>query len=417
MESNDIKQKVFVLVTIGLAIAALIGFLIITKIAFSPLILFALCLFLLVPFRKESHLVRRLILLTVLLFVFWLVSFVPETFVSFLVAFLIAYLFDPIVNRFSGKFFPRWIISLFVIVVFIGIVTLISVFVFPSIFMQLNEVSGKVKSIVTTATSYFEVGKFEQLMKSIGIEDENLKNLIKKEFLPEIRSFLDILFLTLTNLLKGVSGIATQVLNAVLIPIFSFYFLKDFDRIKKHLKLLIGRKDPKMLSDIRRINDIFKVYIGWQVFAATMIATISSIIFTITGVESGILLGLLCGFLNPIPYIGLLASWILSTIILIVIAPENLLFQILVVILTVNILHFVNAYFVEPNILGHRIGLHPLILIASLFIFGALFGFIGLLIAVPCTATLMLFYNDWKNKLINEEQSQHKETVQDNVAG
>lgn len=417
MEDNDIRQNVFFLITIGLAIAALMGFLIITKIAFSPLILFALSLFLLLPFRKDSRLVRRLILLIVLLFVFWLVSFVPETFVSFLIAFLIAYLFDPMVNKFTSKLFPRWMISLFIITVFIGLVSLVAVFVFPSIFMQLNEVSGKVKSIVTTAASYFEAGKFEQLMKSIGIEDENLKNLIKKEFLPEMRTFLDILFLTLTNLLKGVSGIATQVLNAVLIPIFSFYFLKDFDRIKKHLKLLIGRKDPKMLSDIRRINDIFRVYIGWQVFAATMIASISSIIFTISGVESGILLGLLCGFLNPIPYIGLMASWILSTIILVVIAPENLLFQIVVVILTINILHFVNAYFVEPNILGHRIGLHPLILIASLFVFGALFGFIGLLIAVPCTATLMLFYNDWKNNLIKEEQNQPTENMQNNATG
>jgi predicted PurR-regulated permease PerM len=71
-------------------------------------------------------------------------------------------------------------------------------------------------------------------------------------------------------------------------------------------------------------------------------------------------------------------------------------------------MHFINTYLIEPNILGRRVGLHPLILFGSLFIFGAVFGFMGLLIAVPCTATMMLFYNDWRNKLkmeftINEE--------------
>jgi predicted PurR-regulated permease PerM len=137
-------------------------------------------------------------------------------------------------------------------------------------------------------------------------------------------------------------------------------------------------------------------------------------VFTIAGVENGILLGILCGFLNPIPYIGLIASWILSTLIIIVIGPEDMIFQIIVVIMTVNIIHFVNAYFVEPNILGKRIGLHPLILIASLFLFSGIFGFLGLLIAVPCTATLMLFYNDWKLK-INEERMQEENMIETEI--
>jgi predicted PurR-regulated permease PerM len=184
--------------------------------------------------------------------------------------------------------------------------------------------------------------------------------------------------------------------------VFSFYFLKDFDKVKEQLKLILGKKDKKMLKNLRRINDIFRVYIGWQVFAASMIAILTSVVFTIAGIENGILLGILCGFLNPIPYIGLIASWVLASLIVLITGPDDMLFQIIVIITTVNIIHFVNAYFVEPNILGTRIGLHPLVLIASLFIFGALFGFLGLLIAVPSTATLMLFYEDWKLKLQEE---------------
>jgi predicted PurR-regulated permease PerM len=64
-------------------------------------------------------------------------------------------------------------------------------------------------------------------------------------------------------------------------------------------------------------------------------------------------------------------------------------------------MHFINAYLLEPNIAGKMIGLHPALLIASLFVFSGLFGFLGLLIAVPLTATLVMFFNDWLKSNVN----------------
>ncbi len=94
--------------------------------------------------------------------------------------------------------------------------------------------------------------------------------------------------------------------------------------------------------------------------------------------------------------------------ILIVDAPNT--FQlIMVVLIVINSMHFINAYLLEPNIAGRQVGLHPVILIASLFVFGGLFGFFGLLIAVPLTATLMMFYRDWLVKYTNPENSETEE--------
>jgi len=398
------------IVAIVLAVGAFIAFLTVTGYAQSPLALFIMSLFLLVPFRKTSTVARRIIAVVVAFFVFWLISFVPETFASFLIAFTIAYLFDPVVNKVVSARRPRWAVSLFAMILLFGAVSLVAVYVFPAIFSQINNVLSNVRSIVSSASEYFEKDKLQQLFASLGIEDKKIQEMVQNEFLPELKTMLQNIISMLLQLFKGVSGIATQLFNAVLIPVFSFYFLKDFDKIKEQLKIIVGKKDKKLLKDLRRINDIFRVYIGWQVFAATMIAIITSIVFTIAGVENGILLGILCGFLNPIPYIGLIASWILSSLIILITAPGDVLYQIIVIITTVNVIHFVNAYLVEPNVLGNRIGLHPLILIASLFVFGALFGFLGLLIAVPTTATLMLFYEDWKEKL-KEHADEVEETT------
>ena len=400
MKKIEFKKRAFNITAIVLAVGAFVGFLVQTGYIQSPLALFIMSLFLLIPFRKTSFMARRIIFVVIAFFVFWLISFMPETFAAFVISFTIAYLFDPVVSKLAKERHSRWVVSLFAMMVLFGAITVVAIYVFPMIFSQINNVLNNVRSIVSTATEYFEKGKLQQLFASFGIEDNKLQSMIQKEFLPELKSMLQGIISTLLQLFKGVSGIATQLLNAILIPVFSFYFLKDFDKVKEQIKLILGKKDKKMLKDLRRINDIFRVYIGWQVFAATMIAIITSIVFTIAGVENGILLGILCGFLNPIPYIGLLASWILSSLIILITAPEDMLYQIIVIITTVNIIHFINAYFVEPNVLGSRIGVHPLILIASLFVFGALFGFLGLLIAVPSTATLMLFYEDWRKKLV-----------------
>ena len=402
MKRSEFRKRTFNIVAIILAIGAFLGFLVQTGYVRSPLALFLMTIFLLYPFRKTSKTARRLLFVIIAFFVFWLISFVPETFAAFIIAFTIAYLFDPVVSKITSPKRPRWLVSLTAMILLFGLISLVAVYVFPLIFSQINNVMSNVRSLVTTASEYFESGKLQQLFASVGIEDKNIQEMIQKEFLPELRTMLQSIISMLLQLFKGVSGIATQLLNAILIPVFSFYFLKDFDKVKEQLKLILGKKDKKMLKNLRRINDIFRVYIGWQVFAASMIAIITSVVFTIAGIENGILLGILCGFLNPIPYIGLIASWVLASLIVLITGPDDMLFQIIVIITTVNIIHFVNAYFVEPNILGTRIGLHPLVLIASLFIFGALFGFLGLLIAVPSTATLMLFYEDWKLKLQEE---------------
>lgn len=402
MNKSQFRKRVFTIITVTGAIAAFIAFLVETGFMGSPFILFLLSLFLLMPYRKQSKALRRIILVLVIFFVMWMISFMPETFAAFVISFIIAYLLDPLVSKLTTGKRPRWLITSVAILLLTGIVSLVAIFVFPLIFNQINDVLAKVGSLVTTATDYLEKNKVQQFLASVGIEDKHLQQMIKNEFMPELRNFLQSLFNTLLALITGISGIAKQILNAILIPVISFYFLKDFDKIKNQLKIILGRKDKKMLNDLRRINDIFRVYIGWQVFAASMIAIITSVVFTIAGVSNGILLGILCGFLNPIPYIGLITSWVLSSLIILVIAPNDMWYQIIVIITTVNVIHFLNAYFIEPNVLGSRIGVHPLLLIASLFVFGALFGFLGLLIAVPCTATLMLFYEDWKRKLEEE---------------
>lgn len=378
---------------------AFIYFMIMTKIIFIPLILFILAIFFLAPFRKENDYVKRLILIISLVFTGWMISHLGFAIIPFVISFLIAYLLDPVVTFLKRKGFPRWMSSLVFILFFVGVVALISIFVFPMIFTQLNDAIRKITSLVSTVNNYLDTKKLYRVLNDIGITNDDMQKLIRKEVIPELKGFMENIFNSLLSLLTGISVLATQMLNVILVPIFAFYFLKDFHKIKLTIKSILEKKNLKFLTDLRRINDIFKVYIGWQVIAASMVGTVCSTMFSIFGIPFPIVLGVICGFLNPIPYLGFIASMVISSLTILIVEPDNMWQQVMIVIAVIGGMHIINAYFIEPYILGKRVGLHPLLLFLALFLFGGMFGFVGLLVAVPCTAALVMFFNDWKDKL------------------
>jgi predicted PurR-regulated permease PerM len=100
--------------------------------------------------------------------------------------------------------------------------------------------------------------------------------------------------------------------------------------------------------------------------------------------------------LNPIPYLGIIASLFIAIVTILIVNGDGVLLNMVQVTVTVNVLHFVTTYIIDPRVTGSRIGLHPVVLIASLFTFGHFFGFFGLLFSMPAGAVVMMYFNDWR---------------------
>lgn len=381
-----------------ISIIAMGFFLYETKMIFSPLILFIIFLFLLMPFRKESEFVRRLLVLISILFSGWLLSDLGFALLPFGIAFLFAYLLDPFVAMLERKKIPRWASALTIDFVFMSIIALVGIFIFPIIFSQLNDALIKFSSFYSKISANLDENDINNLLTRLGINQSSIHSIIQTDIAPKIESLLSSIMEALLQLLTKFSGLASRMINIILVPILFFYFLKDFQNFKDLLKSILERRNRKILFDLKRIDIILRRYISWQIAAATIIATASSIIFSIFNVPYAIVLGLFCGLLNPIPYLGVLLSMCIGIITVVIVNPDNLVPCIFVILSTITVLHFINAYLLEPNIAGKLIGLNPIVLIASLFVFGGLFGFIGLLFAVPLTATLIMFFKDWQDR-------------------
>ena len=404
MQQNQEHTSLFGMSTsiglpIVLAAITCIALLVLTNLASSPLILFLIAFFLLYPYAKRSFLAKRLLQLNWGVFILWMLIDLNSAVLPFALSFILAFLLDPIINALERLKFKRWFASMIMLGIIGGILATVAVFVFPPAYAQLDQVTKEVSRFVVQTTKYLESRQFYSMLQSFGIPKETVKELVQDQFMPKAEtlfsSVMDALFALLTN----ISLIAAQILNLILIPIITFYFLKDLPALKSFLREILGIKNPQALFMLERVSDILKIYVGWQVIAVIWIGGAASLLLSLLGVPYAIVLGVMFGLLNPIPFFGSIASMIIGIIVAIFVEPQNALTHVISITIIVNGLHFLNAYVIEPRVLGSRVGLHPVLLLASIFVFGHFFGFIGLLIAVPTTAILMMFFREWEHAL------------------
>ncbi|TAL68068.1 MAG: AI-2E family transporter [Bacteroidetes bacterium] len=405
MEIQQIKKPDSGIIAIIISLIALAVFLFDTKIVNNPLFFILLSVFVLFPFRKESQFIRRLILIIALIFVGWLIAELGFAILPFAISFLMAYLLNPLINKLKEKKIPRWLSALVIDLLFIGLISALAIYIFPIIFAQLDDALKKISTLVTSVSKDLDERSIYKFFSKFGFDKRAFKGIVSTEFMPRLEGILTGILHSFLEFLTNLSIVATKLVNVVLVPILLFYFLKDFQKIRDTVKKILEQRNLKMLNDLGRIDIMLRKYISWQITAALIVGTVCSVFFSIFNVPYSIVLGMLCGVLNPIPYLGLFASMVISIITILIVDPPNMFELILVVLIVINSMHFINAYLLEPNITGRQVGLHPVILIASLFVFGGLFGFFGLLIAVPLTATLMMFYKDWVVKYTNPDYS------------
>ena len=417
MKYTDISHKGNISINIILILSALAGstFLYLTDLIKSPVLFFLIGVFLLYPFRKESYIISRFLSLISLLFALWLLIDLNIVLLPFIIAFTIAFLSDPIIKKMESFKIKRWLGSIIILGFLGGAIAGFSVFVFPLAFTQLNQIIKQVSQFGNSITDFLESKQFYTFLSSLGIPKASVKELVQTQLMPKaeilFKSILEGLFVLLSN----VSAIANQILNLVLIPIISFYIIKDYPVLKELIQEILSSNHSKSYENILRISAILRLYVGWQMLAALWIGTVASVLLSILGIPYAIVLGVLCGLLNPIPFFGTIASMIIGSIVALLADPPNASSHIIGLILVINGLHFINAYIIEPRVLGTRVGLHPVLLLGSLFVFGHFLGFIGFLIAVPTTAILMMFFRDWKkslNKKIYSEPEIQKPSTQ-----
>jgi predicted PurR-regulated permease PerM len=362
----------------------------------NPLLLAAAATVLVWPMR-EHPVARSLLLAGGLVLLWWLLMVTGEVLLPFAVVYLLAYLLDPAVGAAHRRWHvPRWASSLALTLVAVGALVAVFVFLVPNVVARVEElVAGLLASLSHAQTWIMESRLVAYLDESNLVARDDLEAQLTSVLPEQIGGLVAQIPVALEALTRSVSAIITLIVTVTLIPVLLFYTLRDFPTIERNLVGLF----PKVGGDrhyLRNVGHIVGSYLRGQIAISAISAFNVSLFLTIFGAPFPLLIGLLAGLLNMIPNIGVIITNVIGVgIALIFGTPVDAL----VVVLVLFGQQILEATILSPNIMSHQVGLHPVLVILSLLLFGATMGFFGLLIAVPLTALLVTFYTSYREEM------------------
>jgi len=363
----------------------------------SPFVLIGAILYVLYPFRDVA-LAQRLMWLSLIVFLIWFLYSLLGLLTPFIVAFLLAYILNPLVTRFEAKNFPRWASSLALVILMIGVAVLVVLFVIPPAVGQFQGIINGVTVIAQDVSALVKSGKLFDFLASFGIDVDEARTFVSDQLSPRLESILTTLFEALFGFVTSVSSLALHLINIIIIPFLFFYLLKDFPQILKRVTSLVPDSNRKRVVEVgKKIEEILGRYFRGAIIVAIIQGVIATLGLTIIGVNYALVLGIMTGILDFIPYVGLIISLTVSCIVALM-SGDPILTKVIAVIALFLSQKLLEATVLGPKIIGAKVGLHPVLLILSLLVFGYFLGFIGMLIAVPTTALLMAVLQEWEQR-------------------
>ena len=327
--------------------------------------------------------------------IFWLLAFAALVAVlivfrtillPFLAGMALAYFLDPVADWLERRGLGRLGATLLILVGFLLLFVAILLGVIPVLANQTAQFIERLPDYISRLQAVFLASENSWLRRIVGEPsvaiEENLK-----EVLTQGASFLSTL---LASIWSGGRALVDLLSLFVVTPVVAFYLLLDWDRMIEKVDALLPRDHVHTIRAIARdVDSSVAGFVRGQGTVCLILGAIYGIGLTLVGLNFGLLIGLVAGLISFIPYVGSIVGLVMAVgVALVQFWPEGEYLRIGLVLAVFFAGQFFEGNILQPKLVGGRVGLHPVWLMFALFAFGSLFGFTGLLIAVPASAAL-----------------------------
>lgn len=333
----------------------------------------------------------QIILIILVLFFIAALVFFPRVILPFFLAFFLAFLLEPVVKWFERKGASRTaaVITVFFLL-FVFCSVLVVVFL-PGLLQDLNKAITKLPVYVKDIQKWYLKLNIEYKRFSLP---QNIRNILN-EALFRGEEFLRLFLLRLASL---VLSFFSQILFLLLVPILAFYFSRDLESFRQTAIIWskkLFQEDQDMALEVLRV---ITGYLRAQALSSLVVGIILTLGLLFLQVDLAVLIGALAGVFNLIPYFGP----VIGAAPAIFLAAQTSLWKAIYIVVLFFIVNQLESIIIYPKIIGGKVGLHPLCVIFLLLIGGELFGFIGIVFAVPIGAVLQVVLKHyWKKVIIN----------------
>lgn len=302
----------------------------------------------------------------------------------FLFAALLAYLGDPLIDRLEARKIPRaWAVALVFGVILLGLLLLLLLLI-P---MLTHQFKGLIQRL-PTHIDWFQTHVLPWLEAHLGIEPESLSlRSLQTKLVAFAQDMGDMAGSLLESFRASSTALFTWIANLVLVPVVTFYLLRDWDLLVAKVHDLLPRRIEPVVSNLAKESDeIIGAFLRGQVIVMAALGVIYSIGLAIIGLDFSLLIGMLAGLVSFVPYLGLITG-ILAASIAALLQFHSVL-NLIPVLVVFGLGQLISDFFLTPKLVGDRIGLHPVAVLFAVLAGGHLFGFFGILLALPAAAVI-----------------------------
>ncbi|MCX7344298.1 MAG: AI-2E family transporter [Alphaproteobacteria bacterium] len=317
--------------------------------------------------------------LAALIAVMWLLSAILLPFIAGLV---LAYFLDPVADALERHGLPRLAATGLILLTAIFILTTALVILVPVLNEQLARFADDLPSLIESLVARFDEFAPLWMKELVANSGANVQGSIT-EVAGKAAGWIVSL---LSSILSGGMALVNLLSLMVVTPIVAFYLLVDWDSMIAKVDSWLPRDHADVLRQLaRQIDAAMAGFIRGQGSVCLLLGAFYAVALSLAGLKFGLAIGLLAGFLTFIPYAGALIGGVLAIGVgLVQFWPDYVSILMIAGIFALG--QFIEGNFLSPKLVGKSVGLHPVWLMFALFAFGYVFGFVGLLLAVPMAA-------------------------------
>lgn len=309
----------------------------------------------------------------------WLLNALSPILMPFAIASVLAYMGDPLADRLEARGVGR---TASVVMVFSGL-TLFALLMFlvtlPLLIDQLQLLIARFYALL----NWLQQTALPTLRGYLDLPEQGQPMDTAKQALSQHWNAAGGLFVYLWEKISG-SGVAlmTWVANITLIPVVTFYLLRDWDVMMAAIRKLLPRSHENLYVEIaRQCDEILGAFARGQLLVMLSLGVIYTVGLFVIGLDLALVLGLAAGLASIVPYLGFVVGIVASG--LAAYFQFDLSWQLVAVGLVFGVGQLVESLYLTPTLVGDKIGLHPVMVIFAILAGGQLFGFLGVLLALP----------------------------------
>lgn len=329
---------------------------------------------------------QRWFFLVVTLVLGGLVYLLAPVLSPFLIGALLAYLTDPIADRLETSGLSRTSAVVIVFTAMTAMVAVLFLLLIPKMGHQIQILLERVPQ----AIELFESRVIPWLLTTFGLDMatfdfSSLKQLVVADWQKTGN--------VMAKLLEGVTrsglAIAAWVANLLLIPVVTFYLLRDWDLMVDKIKHLLPRNiEPKVSLWATECDEVLGAFMKGQLLVMLALAIVYAVGLWIIGVDLALLVGMIAGLASIVPYMGFIVGIVVAGVVAFMQFQDPIVLAYVGVVFIIG--QLLEGMLLTPLLVGDRIGLHPVAVIFAIMAGGQLFGFVGVLLALPVAAVIMV---------------------------